>query len=123
MKDTFIKRLYVLLKDRYKKFEINSKIRDTDYIFSRKLSVKDEFHKIDFIIPLGNNNDVRIVFTSFKAKASIEISLDVSTGEFNFLSIPSSRIEIDQLYLYAENYLGEIRYLSNNALSFIMKEN
>lgn len=121
MKETFIRRLHDLLKRRNTFVRKNSNVRDSSHNYARKFSVKEDDVVVDFIIPRDNTNTVKIFFTNDKCRpTSILVELDVQNGEYVFSGIPNSKNEVKNLYLFAETYMEAIRYIANNALSFIM---
>lgn len=121
MKDIFIRRLLKYLKDKYGVIDKNANVRDSSFNYTRKFSVQDEGATIDFIIPKDDTNDVKIFFTHAKCRpTAILIELNIQNGQYTFSKIPNSKIEIKNLYLFAEKYLEDIRYMANNALDFIL---
>lgn len=121
MKEKFIKRLHDRLKEKYTSVGKNSNVRDSADNFTRKFSVKDNGVMIDFVIPKDGTNNAKIFFTNDQCRpTSILLELNVQTGDYTFSEIPSSKKDIKTLYLFAESYMEDIRYIANNALSFIM---
>jgi hypothetical protein len=122
MKETFIIRLHALLKERYTFIGKNSNVKDGSLgVYTRKFSVKDDGVEIDFVIPVDDSQQVKVFFTHDKCRpTSILLDLDIRSGEYTFSGIPNSKSEVKHLYLFAEKYMEDIRYIANNALSFIM---
>jgi len=115
----FADRLKNLLKDRHGELVKNAMvINKKDNSYSRKISVLHEDKTyIDFVIP---QNDLEVSVFFIQKKSSIKVSLNICDGQYNFHSIPNNKLEIEKLYVFAEQYLEDIRYLGSNSLHFVM---